>query len=223
MHMRIPVTGAAVLGLTALVSAGCTPADSPAPVTFSTPPPASAAPTVLSGAAVATSTAPSGAAPVDVRRVDWASATIRMPKLRDDKDCPVGPITLTEGRWDSSGRQGPGEILGSYADGAPTYGDLDGDGRAEAVVYVTCLAAGGDSGDSSGQLLVVNGRTGSLTGMGYVGPLAQVYGRLRISGKRLTVTVTQKYTDVRQERTYRWDGRRFAQVAGPTAVPSPPA
>jgi hypothetical protein len=133
------------------------------------------------------------------------------------------PQRLDDARWDSSGEQGPGSIRSSYDDGRPTFGDLDGDGRAEAVVYVSCLAAGGDSGDSSGQLLVVNGRTGSLAAMGYVGPLAQVYGKVRISGQRLEVTVTQKYTDVRQERTYRWNGRRFVQVAGPTAFPSPPA
>ena len=228
MRMRTPATGAAVLGTTvlglaAMVSAGCTSTPGPAPIAFSPPPPASAAPTVLAGAAA--SAAPSGAAPVpvDVRRVDWANATIRMPARGDDRDCPTGSTTLTDGRWDSSGEQGPGSIRGSYDDGRPTFGDLDGDGRAEAVVYVSCLAAGGDSGDSSGQLLVVNGRTGSLAAMGYVGPLAQVYGKVRISGQRLEVTVTQKYTDVRQERTYRWNGRRFVQVAGPTAFPSPPA
>ncbi|MFI7540983.1 hypothetical protein [Actinoplanes sp. NPDC049599] len=130
---------------------------------------------------------------------------------------PGRRVTLTDGRW--AGNSGPGEIRGSYRDGPATYGDLDGDGRAEAVVHVSCWAAGGDSGDSSGQLLVVNGRSGSLRGMGYVGPLAQVYGSLRISEGRLRVTVTRKYSDVRQVRTYEWDGRRFTQVDGPTEVP----
>ena len=231
MRMRIGVTGAAVLSLAA---AGCTPADAPsgtaragdAPV--STPsgtarageaPPASAAQTEISG----TPRPAGGSAPVDLRRVDWAGATIRMPDRRDDKDCPLGSITLNAGKWKESGKQGPGEIRGSYQDGAPTYGDLDGDGRAEAVVYVSCWAAGGDSGDSSGQLLVVNGSSGSLVGMGYVGPLAQVYGALRVGEGRLRVTVTQKYSEVRQVRSYRWDGRRFVQVGGPTAFPSTPS
>jgi hypothetical protein len=217
MRMRIPVTAAVVLSL-AVLPVGCTPVAGP--IAFPAPSPSdSQAPTVL---AVGASTG-STPTPVDVRRVDWASATIRMPELRDDEDCPVGSVTLAKGRWAESGSQGPGSISGSYTDGPPTYGDLDGDGRAEAVVYVSCWAAGGDSGDSSGQLLVVSGRSGALAGMGYVGPLAQVYGALRISAGRLAVTVTQKYTDVRQKRTYQWDGRRFAQVAGPTAFPSPPA
>jgi hypothetical protein len=226
--------GISAIGAAALISAGCTPAADPAPALSARAGAGEApVPSATAGAGEApvtpaptvdsvTARAGGDPAPVNLRRVDWAGATIRMPELRDDKDCPAGAITLKAGEWAEAGGHGPGTIRGSYADGPPTYGDLDGDGRAEAVVYVSCFAAGGDSGDSSGQLLVVNGRGGALTGMGYVGPLAQVYGTLRVAGGRLRVTVTQKYSDVRQVRTYRWDGRRFAQVGGPTAFPSPP-
>ncbi len=247
MRMRNSAASAAVLstaglGVACVLTAGCTPTTVPAPATSSTPTAVSAAPTpTVSSAASIDSDSGTGsgsvtgtdssanpgsgtsAAPVDVRRVDWASATLRMPALRDDDDCPVGSVSLTGGRWAESGEQGPGSITSSHTGGPPTYGDLDGDGRAEAVVHVACWAAGGDSGDSSGQLLVVNGRTGALVGMGYVGPLAQDYGRLRISDGRLTVTITQRYSDVRQQRTYEWNGRRFVQVAGPAKFPSPPA
>jgi hypothetical protein len=221
MRMRIPI---AVFAASAL--GGCTTVPSTPPPAPAVPTSAATAPSASSGtggAPAARSSDEVVSEPVDLRQVDWASDTIRMPTRKDDRDCPDGSITLTDGSWAESGDQGPGSIRGSYADGNPTYGDLDGDGRAEAVLYVSCLAAGGDSGDSSGQLLVVTGRARAPAGMGYVGPLAQVYGRLRISGGRLTVTVTQRYTDVRQERTYRWDGRRFTQTAGPTAFPSPPA
>ncbi|MFI7540984.1 hypothetical protein [Actinoplanes sp. NPDC049599] len=80
---------AVVLVLTALLTGGCTRSAVPdaSAVPNGTPsavPDASAVPSGTPSAAGTTSAA------VDVRRVDWASATIRLPDGRDDKDCPVG-------------------------------------------------------------------------------------------------------------------------------------
>jgi hypothetical protein len=155
--------------------------------------------------------------PVDLRDVDWANATVRMPSRKDDDECPVGRVTFADGEYDGSDTT---TLIRPGYQGEATYGDLNGDGRADAVVYVTCLEKE-DSGDSSGQLLAVTGRSGSLVGMGYLGPVAQVPEGVRIAGNRVTLTVTEKFSQVTQERTYRWNGSRFSQTGGPTAFPKP--
>jgi hypothetical protein len=166
-----------------------------------------------------TTSQPSSAPPLDLREVGWNDYTVRLPSARDDEDCPVGRTKLTDGKWPESGDQGPGTIRTSYQGTDPVFGDLDGDGRAETVRYVACFAAGGDSGDSSGQLIVITARGDQRVGLGYVGPLAAVYDDVRVTGGRLVVSVTAKYSDEQQKRTYRWDGSAFVQIAGPTAWP----
>ena len=144
---------------------------------------------------------------------------MRLPADRDDKDCPVGRTDLTDGEWPESGDQGPGAISTSYDGSGPVFGDLNGDGRAEAVRFVRCFAAGGDSGDSSGQLIVITARGSQRVGLGYAGPLAAVYDDVRVTGGKLVVTVTDKYWQEQQKRTYRWTGSAFVQIGGPTAWP----
>jgi hypothetical protein len=192
------------------------PATAPAPTAPSSPsePPRSSTPTSKPPRSTASSTPP-----LDLREAGWNDFVVRLPADRDDKDCPVGRTELTDGEWPESGDQGPGAILPHYADGDPVFGDLDGDGRAEAVRYVKCFAAGGDSGDSSGQLIVITARGNQRVGLGYAGPLAASYDDVRVSGGKLVVTVTDRYWDEQQKRTYRWDGSRFVQIAGPTAWP----
>lgn len=196
---------------------------SPAPSSSVTPSPSTPpSPSESSPSSSPPSRSATAPAAIDLSKVDWGNTTVVLPATRDDNDCPVGRITTRGGSWPEAGGHGRGSIRGSYAEGAATLGELDGEPRTEAVVYITCLAAGGDSGDSSGQLLVVTQRGNDLVGLGYVGPLAQVYGPLRITDRRLAVTVTQKYSDTSQQRTYRWNGTRFVQVAGPSTFPSPP-
>jgi hypothetical protein len=191
-----------------------------APTTPS-PPPSQPPSTEAPSSATSTSRTSSSnsPAPLDLREVGWNNFTIRLPSDRDDKDCPVGRTKLTDGEWPESGDQGPGTIIVAYQGNAPVYGDLDGDGRAEAVRYVKCFAAGGDSGDSSGQLIVITARGDQRVGLGYAGPLAAAYDDVRITGGKLVVTVTDRYWDQQQKRTYRWDGSAFVQIAGPTAWP----
>lgn len=52
------------------------------------------------------------------------------------------------------------------------------------------------------------------------GPLAQFYQDVKISDRTLSMTVQQTGRDVRQQRSHRWNGTRFTQVAGPTAFPT---
>ncbi len=204
------------------VSATATATDAPAP---SPPSPGTDAPgtntpgTTSTRPPTRTESPPRSTPPIDLREAKWNDFVIRLPSARDDKDCPVGRTEVSDGEWPESGAKGPGVIRTSYSGDGPVFGDLDGDGRAEAVLYVACFAAGGDSGDSSGQLIVVTARGSQRMGLGYAGPLAVVYDDVRVTGGRLVVTVTDKYWRERQKRTYRWDGSRFVQTAGPTAWP----
>jgi hypothetical protein len=195
------------------------PDPAPAPTTPTTPSPqtsSSRPPVSTSQPSSARSSSPP---PLDLREAGWNNFVVRLPSKRDDRDCPVGRTELTDGKWPESGSQGPGTISASYSGKGPVYGDLDGDGRAEAVRYVTCFAAGGDSGDSSGQLIVITARGNERVGLGYAGPLAQAYDDVRVTGGKLVVTVTDKYWHEQQKRTYRWNGSAFVQIAGPTAWP----
>jgi hypothetical protein len=197
-----------------------TPTSTPSSTTGppSTSPPSSAPPsTPPSSAPDRTSSGPS---PINVRTVDWENTTIRFPTARDDDDCLTGQVKIVDGVGGSEGDQPHIRVRAAYDDGRATFGDLNGDGRADAVVYASCPGGLGDE-DASGQVLVVTGRTGQLVAH-WVGPVAMVIEDTTIAGGRLTITFTTKYIDpeVTQERTYRWNGTRFVQVAGPTAIPS---
>jgi hypothetical protein len=160
-----------------------------------------------------------GPPPLDLREVGWNDFVVRLPADRDDQDCPVGRTELTGGEWPESGDRGPGTIRASYGDDDPVFGDLDGDGRSEAVRYVTCFAPGGDSGDSSGQLIVITARGSQRVGLGYAGPLAVAYDDVRVTAGQLVITVTDKYWHEQQQRTYRWNGSAFVQIGGPASWP----
>jgi hypothetical protein len=220
-------TGIAAIAVTALAGAGGgvlavadrgpdgTPRPSPTAVGSSSPAPSASGETSPSRTAPA-STGTSTPSVPDIRAVDWTHATIVLPANPDDPDCLTGRIS-TNGTWTTTG--------GKQFHIAPAlaHGDLTGDGSAEAVVPVSCTSTSeGDSGDGSGQLLVITRRDGTWTGLGYAGPVGQNFPAARVSGQRLTVTVEQRYGGVVQERTYRWNGQRFVQVGGPTAFHSTP-
>jgi hypothetical protein len=143
--------------------------------------------------------------------VDWKRATFVLPP---NPTCPTGRVTTRDER----------AIVGDkwlFVGETLSYGDLTGDGSPEAVVAVFCGRGPNDGGDGSGNLLVITWRDGAWTGLGYVGPVGENYPAARVSGQRLIATIQQRYgANTVQERTYRWDGRRFVQVDGPTTFPS---
>ena len=193
-----------------------TPSRTPSPPSAS-PPSSAPSSTAPGGTPDRTSTGPS---PINVRTVDWENTTIRFPAARDDDDCLTGKVKIVDGVGGTEGDQPHIRVRAAYDEGPATFGDLTGDGRADAVVYASCPGGLGDE-DASGQVLVVTGRTGELVAS-WVGPVAMVIEDTAIAGGRLTIRFRTKYIDpeVTQERTYRWNGTRFAQVGGPTAIPS---
>jgi hypothetical protein len=205
--LAVAMTAGAGIGGTALTLADRGPDAAPRPVPSPSTSPPSPPPSSASSAA-STPSAP------DIRTVDWTHTTLVLPPNSDDRFCPTGRTT-TDGTWTTVGdkRFSIGRAL--------AFGDLTGDGAAEAVVPVSC-ATGEGSGDGSGQLLVLTWRDGVWTGLDYVGPRGQDYPAAQITGQRLTASVHQRYGPAEQSRTYRWDGEQFVQVAGPTSFPSTP-
>jgi hypothetical protein len=184
------------------------PADSPTASTA----PASPSPSV------SPSPSESPAPPLpDIATTRWSSATVLFPPAVKPYDqCPAGLVTFGSGRVVVRGK-----VVAPQHSNALAYGDLDGDGRPEAAFPIHCENDSPDeSGDGSGHLIVVTQRAdGSLATLAFAGPIGQNTQKLRISGGRLILTVEQRQGVLVQERTYRWNGTAFEQIAGPTSFP----
>ncbi|MET7668938.1 hypothetical protein [Micromonospora luteifusca] len=203
-----------IIGPTPTPSVSVSPAPAPPPTPATTSPSTPPDPPARSRSASPNGT-PSGTGsaptPVSVRGVAWANATITMTASTGD-ECLTGRIRFVDGRGGRSGDAPHIRISPSYRDGgAATFGDLNGDGRDEAVVYGSCLAGFGDE-DASGQVLVVTGRSGQLVGS-WVGPVAEVVNDVKITSGGLVISSTEKYAEpeVPVDRSYRWTGTRYVQ------------
>jgi hypothetical protein len=210
--LAVAATAAAGIGGAALTMADGGPDVAPRPVPTvvesSSAAPPSSVPASPPPPGTSTPSAP------NIRAVDWKHVTLVLPPNPDDPHCPTGRTT-TNGDWTAV------RDKRFYIGSALAVGDLTGDGSDEAVVDVSCTTGEG-SGDGSGQLLAVTWRNGAWTGLGYLGPRGNDYVAVEIGGQRLTATIRQRYGQAEQDRTYRWNGQRFVQVAGPTTFPSPP-
>jgi hypothetical protein len=204
----IAVGGATVLRPTAAPPA---PADTPTPSVSPTTPPVTPSPRP----------APVTPEPLDdpIVEVDWRSATITLPP----KDgCPDGPVSFIAVSDILPTAIGP-------ADGFPkimldatqaAYGDLTGDGRAEAIVEASCATSDEDVDNGhGGQLLVVaRADDGALAGLGWVGPSGATYLSYWIAGGRLLIdadpgTASEDDRFMRSPGlalAYEWDGNGFA-------------
>jgi hypothetical protein len=152
--------------------------------------------------------------PVDdpIARVGWADATVTVPPR--GPDCPSGQLRFRGG--DTAGY--PRMSLMLEAPLSPVFGDLTGDGRAEAVIVALC--EGDEQGDHHHSQLLVVGRqaSGALVALGWAGPVGWgiVYG-FWLSGDRLVIEpepTAGTYTNG-QTLEYRWVGGQFqAQDTG---------
>ncbi|RSM40758.1 hypothetical protein DMA12_26440 [Amycolatopsis balhimycina DSM 5908] len=115
-----------------------------------------------------TATAPEalGPAPDDLRKVDWANATLPA------QFCSIQePVHLQNGESEAMSAQwGRVHVALSSVHRVMAYGDLDGDGRPEAAVGLECDNNGGTA---SGQLAfgyaVIGTANGSLRALGSIG------------------------------------------------------
>jgi hypothetical protein len=148
-----------------------------------------------------------------IARVDWADATVTGVPPRGPT-CPSGRLHFRGGVTAGYPRM----ILLLGPPRPPVYGDLTGDGRAEAFIEAVC--EGDEQSDHHhSQLLVVDRQaSGALVARGWVGPVGWgiVYG-FWLSGDRLVIEPEPgagTYTNG-QTLEYRWVGGRFqAQDTG---------
>jgi hypothetical protein len=153
-----------------------------------------------------------------ITRIQWANATITIPPRTG---CRSGKVRFTGGI-----AQAQQMALDATPDSPIAYGDLDGDGRPEAVVVFVCALIG----DAPLQALAISRHSdGSLVGLGWVGPSGGLYRELWIDDGRL-------YADVRPDPVfenwgyslaaalaYQWTGSHFESVESGFPGLQPPA
>jgi hypothetical protein len=220
-RQRNRAIGVAAFAMVALIGAGVAfataggpndrlqPADRPTPSSSASP---SATPS--GSASPSPSTSPS-TSPASLRTVSWRNATISLPALTS---CPGGTITFTNG----AAKIGDHQYSLLLTDPKPAYGDVNRDGREDAVFPVYC----GSGGTGQVQLIAVSAAGTALRAFGTVTLEAD-----RLSFASYTVADGAIVATVReapdggaaprtQTRRYRWNGGAFEQIGGPSAFPA---
>ncbi|MEV6526167.1 hypothetical protein AB0M43_29920 [Longispora sp. NPDC051575] len=217
----VGVIAGSALALTPTLRA-VTPADSPSPAaTLPTPTPTPAA-------ALSTSPGPTGTA------IDLANSTLDIPAWPGDNSAPCqGTKTLTDG-------VAPGATSGPtrhIALGKVVTGDVNHDGKLDTVAVILCRTGQ----NPLSQLVAFEaGPSGGVRTIGrIVGPaphrttseLATIFdvkvtdeGDIQAEVGDFTGLLDQHSAQYSQHqfRTYRWDGQKFAQHAGPTSFAKNP-
>jgi hypothetical protein len=149
-----------------------------------------------------------------ITRVNWSKATI---ELAEHPGCPRGTVKLRPVPYfpEATGAAGGRQLMIGLDDVA--YGDLTGDGRAEAVLKGTCRQDAEDSGDGQGQLLVVRrGDRDKLTGLGWAGPRGEAITGWWVAGGLLYADAKPHYKDwdysLGAALAYRWTASGFTEV-----------
>jgi hypothetical protein len=174
------------------------------------PPSASAAPTPPTPEPTRPTTDP-------ITKVNWGKATIELP---EHQGCPSGRVRFTKDQFlpEATGRSNGSDFKVMFEPARVVYGDLTGDGRAEAVLSAICLAVDGeDSGDGQGQLLVIQrDDRGRLTGVGWVGQRGAIFSGWWVAQSLLYTDVKPWHTDwgysLGAARAYRLTGDDFVEV-----------
>ncbi|MBV1849890.1 SigE family RNA polymerase sigma factor [Catellatospora sp. NEAU-YM18] len=228
---RTALAGAAAAVLAALVLVGfqwvrpldappLPPAESPSP----TPIPATPGPTSSGPVVPGPDPAPvPSVAPGDpITKIDFATATITLPAW---EGCPSGTLTFHPSDSGMAVTGGDGYPVVMLDSTREAFGDLTGDGRAEAVLYAKCLLEADDSGDGQGQLLAVTRTSGgALRALGWVGERGALYPGFWVAGGVLYAEMHPWHAGLRGYRPgmafgYRWAANGFAPGLAPGFAP----
>jgi hypothetical protein len=155
--------------------------------------------------------------PANWAGVQWATATITFPA---HQGCPSGPVTFRTApfKGDDAATVGPTTWprMTLQADRV-SYGDVTGDGQAEAFVLATCWQTEEDSGDGQGELLAVRRDGTTLRALGWAGPRGGLFSDHWVAGGLLVTDVKPIYVNwgyrLGAARAYRWNGQAFTEVA----------
>lgn len=194
------------------------------------PPPAQTpSPSVSVSLPSAPPPSPGPVRPVDagdpILDVDWRTAVVTVPAA---PQCPSGRLTFRE----VDGRTGEPVITSGggwpqvYLAREPAaYGDLTGDGAAEAVLHAYCVSGEEDSGDGSSHLLVVSrGNDGVLRALGWAGERGALFPSVWVADQVLYAEMHPWHAgpqDYRMGMAYgfRWTGKAFARQDVSAAYP----
>jgi hypothetical protein len=149
-----------------------------------------------------------GAPVTSLGRIDWANSVMNLPP---NDGCPQTRVRFTDGKATLPG--GESYSINGTRYGPPVYGDITGDGRDDAVVVIECH--GGDKYGPESRILIaafVGNAKGGPAPLGavwaaqaYVAPVPRIDGG--------TVVVNFRPSDgVTEIKSYRWNGKAFAQV-----------
>jgi hypothetical protein len=159
--------------------------------------------------------------PDPITEVSWPSARIEVPAT---KGCPSGRLQFRADPGRNGAAYAPAKYPRLYIDPRRVaYGDLTGDGQAEAVMGALCLDSDEDSGDGRDQLVVVQGDGSDLRVIDWVGPRGAVFTGFWVEGGRLIVEAVTIYdnsvpTRLGQTLAYRWTPKGF--VDAPSDYPA---
>ncbi|MEV0454348.1 SigE family RNA polymerase sigma factor [Catellatospora methionotrophica] len=152
-----------------------------------------------------------------IRDVDWRTAAITVPAA---PHCPSGRLTFrtergpTDAEVITSGGAYPQLQLSAEL---VAYGDLAGDGAAEAVLHAGCLSGAEDSGDGSPHLLVVaREQGGTLRALGWAGERGAIFTSVWVADHVLNAEMQPWHAGPQDYRMgmaygYRWTGKEFAR------------
>jgi hypothetical protein len=177
----------------------------PAPSVTDTP-----TPTATPTTSATPSTIPSaGTGALDLTKVDWRNHSVPIPA---STGCPAGDVRFQDGAATIDGY----EYALLRLDGLRTaYGDVDRDGRPEAVLHLSC----GNGGDGKEHLIVIAAHTNQLRAIGSTGTEERAaFTAYQVQGGEIVATVREGGTNAArsQTRRYKWDGAKIVQVGGPS-------
>lgn len=167
-----------------------------------------------------------------IRNVDWRNATIEIVSPKHHADswaglCFPGEVTFQNAKTTRPAQGDHGtqiqEMLQDTAKPrekfAPVYGDLTGDGKEEAVVYLSCTD--NRTGTNCGGATVMSAAAGKLTTLDYAYYLPEedetdcvpTMHSYRLDGRKLVVDTSyfdgDTHKTIKVTWTYRWDGSQL--------------
>jgi hypothetical protein len=150
----------------------------------------------------------------NIKDTNWGNQTISVPAMGN---CPAKRVTFKN----STGGDGTGRTPGWSIGGAPSSGysmptgDLDGDGRADAVVSISCLSQTGTGTGASAQAVLAMSLAddGSVIRLGVVTIVKRTTGYVSdfaISGSVVKVVVEPE-NGAKFTTSYHCNGSAFVQ------------
>lgn len=147
------------------------------------------------------------AEPTDARDLDWKNATLEL--ITSDGNCPGGPLKFTDGYGQTD--LGNGETAPHYQ-GDVKFGDVNRDGKTDAVLSVTCWAYG----QPAATLYAFGVQNGAPTRIGTVTTPVVKLDSYSVSGSTVTAKAQPHRYQESDPLTFklRWNGTEFTERTG---------